>query len=595
MAPGPVRSTALGAFTTAIVTIVIAVTKFTHGAWAVMVLRSRDGLLLVRMNHQYEREDAELGGDLVRLDADEVRRPIVVLLVEAFDRRRSHALQYAKTIRAEQTTAVHIEDDPDDDARAETAWGSAGLGDIPLHGATRAGDAGDRLAGFVAGCPPTRDVNILVPVSAPGVAVRATVGVARRRSSHPSAPPVRAGTVDARPGSPGGGAPADDGADGQATVRVLPRRRPTRSSSSSTARPRDPPRHPLRAVAGRERGFAIHAGVDPAIAAVAGGGWMTQHLPIPLDLRRVLGPQRRPRARAGRLRLSGRHEVTVVMPRRDFPHFRQRMLARPHEPEDRQGARSLPACRRGDRPVLLRSPPSARRLDMARRGRREVGSAPMQVIIMGCGRVASELSLELSKAVTMSPSSTRSRRRSSGTRPATTPRRSWAWVRSRCARGRRDQGGGRIRRSVERRQLEHRVGPGRARALPRSEGDRPDLRPAARRDLRAAEHPDGRDDHVGREADQADAFPRSPGGPREHRRRRPRAAARPGAAPSGRQAGEHVNIDGKLLVAGVSRGGGGFIPTADTTFQEGDYLAVIMAKDGMDLLDEIWPAPRSTH
>jgi trk/ktr system potassium uptake protein len=47
-----------------------------------------------------------------------------------------------------------------------------------------------------------------------------------------------------------------------------------------------------------------------------------------------------------------------------------------------------------------------------------------------------------------------------------------------------------------------------------------------------------------------------------------------------------LNIEGRLLVVGVSRGGGGFIPTADSTLQEGDYLAVIMAKDGMDLLDE---------
>src|SRR5213078_4179394 len=52
-----------------------------------------------------------------------------------------------------------------------------------------------------------------------------------------------------------------------------------------------------------------------------------------------------------------------------------------------------------------------------------------------------------------------------------------------------------------------------------------------------------------------------------------------------------VNMDGKILVAGVSRGGGGFIPTAASTFQEGDYLAVIMAKDGMDLLDQILVPP----
>jgi K+ transport systems, NAD-binding component len=52
-----------------------------------------------------------------------------------------------------------------------------------------------------------------------------------------------------------------------------------------------------------------------------------------------------------------------------------------------------------------------------------------------------------------------------------------------------------------------------------------------------------------------------------------------------------LNVEGQLLVAGVSRGGGGFIPTADSTLQEGDFLAVIMAKDGMDLLDQVLAAP----
>jgi trk system potassium uptake protein TrkA len=56
-----------------------------------------------------------------------------------------------------------------------------------------------------------------------------------------------------------------------------------------------------------------------------------------------------------------------------------------------------------------------------------------------------------------------------------------------------------------------------------------------------------------------------------------------------------VNVDGKILLASVSRGGGGFIPTADSTLQEGDYLGVILAKDGMDLLDEIIAAPTGDH
>lgn len=52
-----------------------------------------------------------------------------------------------------------------------------------------------------------------------------------------------------------------------------------------------------------------------------------------------------------------------------------------------------------------------------------------------------------------------------------------------------------------------------------------------------------------------------------------------------------LNVPGQLLVAAVSRGGGGFIPTDDSTLQEGDFLGVIMAKDGMDLLDSVLEEP----
>jgi trk system potassium uptake protein TrkA len=56
-----------------------------------------------------------------------------------------------------------------------------------------------------------------------------------------------------------------------------------------------------------------------------------------------------------------------------------------------------------------------------------------------------------------------------------------------------------------------------------------------------------------------------------------------------------VNVEGQILVAGVSRGGTGFIPTAESTLQEGDFLIVIMAKDGMELLDAQLEAPAEHH
>jgi len=44
---------------------------------------------------------------------------------------------------------------------------------------------------------------------------------------------------------------------------------------------------------------------------------------------------------------------------------------------------------------------------------------------------------------------------------------------------------------------------------------------------------------------------------------------------------------GRVMVAGVARGGGGFIPVTDSTFQKGDIAQVVLAKDAMDALDAL--------
>ena len=56
-----------------------------------------------------------------------------------------------------------------------------------------------------------------------------------------------------------------------------------------------------------------------------------------------------------------------------------------------------------------------------------------------------------------------------------------------------------------------------------------------------------------------------------------------------------LNVDGHILVAGVSRGGKGFIPSIDSTLQEGDFLIVMMGKDYMDELDALLEAPTEHH
>jgi trk system potassium uptake protein len=54
---------------------------------------------------------------------------------------------------------------------------------------------------------------------------------------------------------------------------------------------------------------------------------------------------------------------------------------------------------------------------------------------------------------------------------------------------------------------------------------------------------------------------------------------------------ETLNVEGKILVAGVSRGGTGFIPSGASRLQAGDYLIVMVEKDSMDVLDEMLADP----
>ena len=51
------------------------------------------------------------------------------------------------------------------------------------------------------------------------------------------------------------------------------------------------------------------------------------------------------------------------------------------------------------------------------------------------------------------------------------------------------------------------------------------------------------------------------------------------------KAATSLNVAGQILVAEVARGGGGFLPTDETTLQAGDYLIVMLTRDGMDSLD----------
>jgi trk system potassium uptake protein TrkA len=48
-----------------------------------------------------------------------------------------------------------------------------------------------------------------------------------------------------------------------------------------------------------------------------------------------------------------------------------------------------------------------------------------------------------------------------------------------------------------------------------------------------------------------------------------------------------LDVGGKIMVIGVDRGGHGFIPVASSTFQDGDVTQLMVHKDAVELLDEL--------
>ncbi len=124
----------LGAFATGVVTIVIAVTKFTHGAWVIMILVPVMVFVLVRLNRQYESEKEELAQDARdAVEARVLRRHVVLVLVSAIDRSIARAIQYARALTPDDLRAVHIAVDPDHAEELAEEWSRLGLERFPLE------------------------------------------------------------------------------------------------------------------------------------------------------------------------------------------------------------------------------------------------------------------------------------------------------------------------------------------------------------------------------------------------------------------------------------------------------------------------------
>ena len=123
-----------GAVVTGVVTVVIAITKFTHGAWAIMLLVPILVVLLVRLNRQYESEKDQLTeGAVEAATAPVLRRHTVLVLLDKLDRSAARAVQYARTLRPDELRAIHIASDPTHAEDLMEEWHGLPLSRFPLE------------------------------------------------------------------------------------------------------------------------------------------------------------------------------------------------------------------------------------------------------------------------------------------------------------------------------------------------------------------------------------------------------------------------------------------------------------------------------
>ena len=109
----------LGAFTTLVVSLVIASTKFLEGAWIVVLLIPLLVLMFVAINRHYQKVERERVVDIPIHPRDIHHR--VIVPIAGLDRAAIQSLAYARSITP-HTTAVHIAVNEDDAIRTRDAW-----------------------------------------------------------------------------------------------------------------------------------------------------------------------------------------------------------------------------------------------------------------------------------------------------------------------------------------------------------------------------------------------------------------------------------------------------------------------------------------
>lgn len=120
---------AAGAVATGAALLVIAATKFTHGAWIVVVLIPILMVLFLRTHRHYFYVRTQLS--LVEIEPERPIRHTAIVPISAVNRATIYALRYAKSI-AHEVEAIHVALDPVRLEQIRNQWKTWG-GGVPLR------------------------------------------------------------------------------------------------------------------------------------------------------------------------------------------------------------------------------------------------------------------------------------------------------------------------------------------------------------------------------------------------------------------------------------------------------------------------------
>jgi amino acid transporter len=116
-----------------VVAVIVAVTKFPDGAWAILVALPILVVLLLRVHRQYETERTHLEEDVPKAAvAPILRRHVVLVFIDKLDLATARAIQYARTLTPDELRAVHFAVDPAQAEELRAAWAAAGMHRLTL-------------------------------------------------------------------------------------------------------------------------------------------------------------------------------------------------------------------------------------------------------------------------------------------------------------------------------------------------------------------------------------------------------------------------------------------------------------------------------